>query len=146
MAAINECLTILGAALEGAGLAVVIDRQSEDKITGAEGEVVALNFLGADCQMPLSCNSYLWTAQVSIEPWADVTASQSPLERVTALAALISPVFAADPTFGGKFHDTRFAAVSSGLDEMTGDRGTMSLTVTLQYWTTRADITVISSD
>jgi len=145
MAAIAEVLTTLKTALEGAGLAVVLDRQDDDPLNSVEGEVVALNFNGATAENIDTYSHYLWTAQISIEPWADVTASQSPLERVTALAALLSPVLATDPTLGGKFQDTRFVAVTSGLDEMTGERGTMSLIVEAKYWTSTSNITAIES-
>ena len=145
MAAALQVLSTLKTALEGAGLVVETDRQSDDPITESEGEIVALNFNGATCETPESCADYLWTAQVSIEPWANVTVTQSPLERVTALAALVSPVLAADPSLGGKFQDTRFVAVTAGLDEMTADRGTMSLVLEVLYWTTKTDITTILS-
>ena len=145
MAAALECLTVLKTALEAAGLTVLIDRQADDAIGDIEGEVVALNFNGATAEQPVSCPDYYWTAQISIEPWADVTATESPLQRVTALSALISPVLAADPTLGGKFQDTRFVAVTSGLDEITGDRGTMSLILEATYWTSKSNITAIQS-
>ena len=143
MAAALQVLTILKTALEGAGLAVVTDRQADDPINESEGEVVALNFNGATCETPTSCADYYWTAQVSIEPWADATATQTPLARATALAALISPPLAADPTLGGYFQDTRFTGMASGLDEMTGERGTISLILEVSYWTAKANITTI---
>lgn len=145
MAAALQCLTLIKTALEGAGLVVVMDRQAEDPINEIEGEVVALNWNGATCETPTSCSDYFWTAQVSIEPWASITSTQTPLERVTALAALVSPVFANDPTFGGKFFDSRFVGVTSGLDEMTGERGTISLAIEVNYYTTKSDITSILS-
>lgn len=146
MAAITECLNLIGAALTGAGITVVSDRDEMDRIAEREGEVVALNWQGADATRPASCANYFWTAQVTIEPWASVTATESPLQRSEALLATIGTVLAADPTFGGKFHDSYIIAAPPSLDEMGQDRGTYALTIAVQYWTTRAAITVIVSD
>lgn len=146
MAAITECLGLIGTALTGAGLTVAKDRDDDDRIAEREGEVVALNWQGADAQRPVSCSNYFWTAQISIEPWANVTSTELPLERCEALLALIGTALAADPTFGGKFHDSFIVAAPPSLDEMGQDRGTYPLTIAVQYWTTRAAITVIVSD
>ncbi len=146
MAAITECLNLIAAALTGAGLSVVIDRDEMDRIAESEGEKVALNWQGADATQPVSCANYFWTAQVTIEPWANVTSTQSPLQRSEALLATIGTTLAADPTFGGKFHDSFIIAAPASLDEMGQDRGSYALTIAVQYWTTRAAITVIASD
>lgn len=145
MSAIVEVLSLVKAGLGTAGLTVEVDRQEDDKIAMSEGDVVALSWQGADASQPTSCSNYFWTAQIAIEAWAVQTSISTLLERMTALLATVSGVFAADPTFGGKFHDCFFTAVT-GMDDLTGDRGTVTLTATIQYWTARSNITVISTD
>lgn len=145
MAAITEVLGAVQTALEAAGLCVEQDRQEDDQISESEGEVVALAWQGAESSTPTSCANYFWNAQVAIGAWANVTASQSVQERITAMLGTISSVLDADRTFGGKFHDSFFTAVS-GLEDLAPDRGAVTVTVTVQYWTTRSDITSISAD
>lgn len=145
MAAIVEVLGAVKTVLEARGLSVELDRQEDDAISPNEGEVVALSWQGADASTPINCDSYFWTAQLAIEVWANVTSVATPLERITANLALIAGAFDSDRTFGGKFHDSYITAVS-GLDDLTGDRGTVTVTATVQFWTSRADITSIATD
>ena len=145
MAAMIEVLGAVKAALEARGLAVENDRQEDDRISETEGDLAALSWQGAEATTPTSCNSYFWTATIGIECWAVQTSVATLLEQMTAMVASVSAAFAADPTFGGKFHDSRFDAVA-GMEDLTADRGTITITVTVQYWTSRADITVITTD
>lgn len=145
MAAITEVLGAVQTGLEAAGLQVEVDREEDDRISESEGELVALAWQGAEATTPTSCASYFWNAQVAIGVWASVTASESVQERVNAVLGAISGVLDADRTFGGKFHDSFITAVS-GLEDLAPDRGAVTVSVTVQYWTTRADITSIATD
>lgn len=145
MAAMLEVLGAIRTALETAGLLVETDRQQDDTIAETEGDLVALSWQGAESSRPTSCSNYFWTAQVGIEVWAVQTSLQTVSERMTEMLGTVSGVFAADTSFGGKFHDSMFTAVS-GMEALAPDRGTVTVTATVQYFTTRADITTISTD
>ena len=145
MAAITEVLGAVQTALEAAGLQVEVDREEDDRISESKGELVALAWQGAEATTPTSCASYFWNAQVAIGVWASVTASESVQERANAVLGAISGGPAGARSWGGRCWAALFPAVS-GLEDLAPDRGAVTVSVTVQYWTTRADITSIATD
>ncbi len=145
MAAVIEVLGTIKSALELAGLTVEIDRGEDDPVSDTEGDVVVLSWDGAESSQPTWCANYLWTAQVGIAVWAVPTSLKTLLERMTEMTRIVSEVFGADPTFGGKFHDSAISA-TGGMESTSGDRGSIPITAAIQYFTTKSDITTISTD
>jgi len=139
--AIEQVLSALRTPLETAGLTIETDRQADDMLAGEEFPVVTLNWLGAEIQRIDSCGSYFWQAQVALDCWAKVATGQSVLAGCTAQVSTVAQVVQTEQetnSFGGLFHDCVPISVSD-FAEMMGDRGCITVTLSVQYQTPKGD-------
>ena len=146
--AIEECLALINAELVAAGLATETNRDEAEILQSDEYPVAAIYWAGAEIERIDSCNALLWNGQVVLDFWSKVAAGQTPMAQCNAMlataAAAIQTRQRAD-SFGGKFHACEPISVSD-FASLQGDTGSMSLTLSVQFWTTKDDWTAIYID
>lgn len=146
--AIEECLALIDAEVTAAGLATETNRDEAEILQAEEYPVVAIYWGGAEIERKDSCNALLWSGQVVLDFWSKVSPGQTPMAQCNAMlaaaAAAIQTRQRAD-SFGGKFHACEPISVSD-FASLQGDTGSMSLTLSVQFWTTKDDWTAISTD
>lgn len=146
--AIEECLGLINTELVAAGLATETNRDEAEILQSDEYPVAAIYWGGAEIERIDSCNALLWNGQVVLDFWSKVAAGQTPMAQcnamIAAAAAAIQTRQRAD-SFGGKFHACEPTEVSD-FASLQGDTGSMSLTLSVQFWTTKDDWTAIYTD